>query len=358
MPTDLQTEPVATDPATLVRLYELMALIAATDRRAADEARSGAMKAAFYPVRGLEAVCAAVGVATTADDHLVSTYRNLGDAVAKGVPVERIVAEYFGRSTGTSKGQGGPMHLVDATHGLMATSGIVGGGLPIAVGLGLAAQLDAAAAGGVGSGGGGGTGGSAARGVGGRVVVATFGDGATSIGAFHESLNLAALWNLPVVFVCQNNQWGEHTPIGEYSPVASMARRADAYGMRAVTVDGFDPPATLAAVAAAVAAARAGDGPTLLECVTYRLTPHVATMDMSYMPADALEEARRREPVPAFHQWLVDQGLVTAEALDAADGAAESAVAEAFAAAAAAPPPPPDTMFDDVFADKAMVPVR
>lgn len=347
MPTDTQawsaaggqpvTDPqAAADAGTLSRLYGLMALIAATDRRAAEEARSGAMKAAFYPVRGLEAVCAALGATTTARDHLVSTYRNLGDAVAKGVPVERIVAEYFGRSTGTSKGQGGPMHLVDATHGLMATSGVVGGGLPIAVGLGLAAQLDAD----------------------GRVVVATFGDGATSIGAFHESLNLAALWRLPVVFVCQNNQWGEHTPLAEYSPVASMARRADAYGMRAVTVDGFDPPATLAAVAAAVAAARAGDGPTLLECVTYRLTPHVATMDMSYMPADALEDARRREPVPAFRRWLADQGLASAEALDAADAAAESAVAEAFAAAAAAPPPSPGTMFDDVFADRAMVPAR
>ncbi len=343
MPTDTQTAPSSpvTDAATLSRLYELMALIAATDRRAAEEARSGAMKAAFYPVHGLEAVCAAIGVATTPDDQLVSTYRNLGDAVAKGVPVERIVAEYFGRSTGTSKGQGGPMHLVDATHGLMATSGIVGGGLPIAVGLGLAAQLDGVGIAGEG-----------------RVVVATFGDGATSIGAFHESLNLAALWQLPVVFVCQNNQWGEHTPIGEYSPVASMARRAAAYDMRAVTVDGFDPPATLAAMQAAVAAARAGDGPTLLECVTYRLTPHVATMDMSYMPADALEAARRREPLPAFRQWLADQGLATTATLDAADAAAESAVTEAFAAAAAAPPPPPDTMFDDVFADKAMVPVR
>lgn len=318
------------------RLYELMATISATDRRASEEARSGALKAAFYPVRGLEAVCGAIGVCLTDRDYLVSTYRNLGDAIAMGVPLVDIIAEYYGRASGTSKGQGGPMHLVDSAHGLMATSGIVGGGIPIAAGLGLAAQLDGDD----------------------QVAVVTFGDGATSIGAFHEGLNLAALWGLPVVFVCQNNQWGEHTALAEYSPVASMARRGEAYAMRSVTVDGFDPVATLDAVERAVDQARSGSGPTLLECVTYRLTPHVATADMSYVPEAELEAGLERDPVPTFRRWLLDEGMVSSSALDQADQRANDVVDQAFRSAVEAEPPHPATLLDDVFADPSMVPGR
>jgi acetoin:2,6-dichlorophenolindophenol oxidoreductase subunit alpha len=334
---------VPTDPVTptpdaprLRRLYEIMATIAATDRRAAEEARSGALKAAFYPVRGLEAVCAAIGSCVDDRDYLVSTYRNLGDSIAKGVPVAAIIAEFYGRTTGTSKGQGGPMHLVDATHGLMATSGIVGGGLPIAAGLGLAALLDGD----------------------GQVVVVTFGDGATSIGAFHESLNLAALWRLPVVFVCQNNQWGEHTPIGEYSPIPAMVQRAAAFGMHAATVDGFDAVATLLAVDEAVQHARSGAGPVLLECVTYRLTGHVATADMGYMPTEELEAATLRDPVPNFRRWLLSEQTCTEGELDAIDQAAAGVVDAAFVAAGAGSPPDSGSLYDDVFADPRMVPGR
>jgi pyruvate dehydrogenase E1 component alpha subunit len=324
------------DAPRLRRLYEIMATIAATDRRAAEEARSGGLKAAFYPVRGLEAVCAAIGSCVDDRDYLVSTYRNLGDAIAKGVPVASIIAEFYGRTAGTSKGQGGPMHLVDAAHGLMATSGIVGGGLPIAAGLGLAAKLDGD----------------------GRVVVVTFGDGATSIGAFHESLNLAALWKLPVVFVCQNNQWGEHTPIGEYSPIPAMVQRAAAFGMHAATVDGFDAVATLRAVDEAVHHARTGAGPVLLECVTYRLTGHVATADMAYMPQEELEAATERDPVPNFRRWLLSEEICAEEELDAIDHQAGGVVDAAFVAAAGGSPPDPGSLYDDVFADPRMVPGR
>jgi TPP-dependent pyruvate/acetoin dehydrogenase alpha subunit len=327
---------LARDTDTLTSLYGLMATISAADRRAAEEARTGALKAAFYPVRGLEAVCGAVGTCVGDRDYLVSTYRNLGDAIAKGVPVAAIIAEFYGKVSGTSKGQGGPMHLVDASHGLMATSGIVGGGLPIAVGLGLAAQLDDD----------------------GQVVVVTFGDGATSIGAFHESLNLAALWKLPVVFVCQNNQWGEHTSIRDYSPVAAMVERAAAYGMHAATVDGFDTLATLHGVEDAVAYARSGAGPVFLECVTYRLTAHVATADMSYMPAGELEAATLREPVPSFRAWLRSEEICTGEELDAIDTKATEVVEAAFVAAAAGTVPDAGALYDDVFAEPWMVPGR
>jgi TPP-dependent pyruvate/acetoin dehydrogenase alpha subunit len=335
--------PVTTDPVTsthdaprLRRLYEIMATIAATDRRAAEEAQSGGLKAAFYPVRGLEAVCGAIGICVSDRDFLVSTYRNLGDAIAKGVPVGAIIAEFYGRAAGTSKGQGGPMHLVDATHGLMATSGIVGGGLPIAAGLGLAAQLDGD----------------------GHIVVVTFGDGATSIGAFHESLNLAALWKLPVVFVCQNNQWGEHTPIGQYSPISSMVQRAAAFGMHAASVDGFDAMATLQAVEDAVRYARSGDGPVFLECVTYRLTAHVATADMGYMPQDELDAATQRDPVPNFRRWLLSGEISTEEQLAAIDHQARDVVDAAFVEAGAGIPPDPNSLYDNVFAEPRMVPGR
>jgi TPP-dependent pyruvate/acetoin dehydrogenase alpha subunit len=332
VPTDLMTQ--RPDTATLKRLYEIMATISATDRRAAEEARAGGLKAAFYPVRGLEAVCGAIGVCVNNRDYLVSTYRNLGDAIAKGVPVPAIIAEFYGRVSGTSKGQGGPMHLVDSGHGLMATSGIVGGGLPIASGLGLAAKLDGE----------------------GQVVIATFGDGATSIGAFHESLNLAALWSLPVVFVCQNNQWGEHTSIREYSPIPTMVQRAAAFGMHSASVDGFDAVATLRAVDDAVAYARSGSGPVFLECVTYRLTGHVATADMAYMPQEELDAATERDPVPNFRRWLFTEEICSEEELDALDHEAAEVVDAAFFSATSGIAPDPEDLFDDVFAESWMVP--
>src|SRR3712207_4072717 len=180
-----------------------MKLITLVDGKIGDEARAGRLKAATYPVRGLEGVCAAMGVAVRRDDHLVSTYRNVGDTLAKGSDLERIIAEIYGRANGVSKGKGGAMHLHDTSAGFITSTGIVGSGVPIAVGLGLAAQLDG----------------------GDRAVVTTFGDGATSIGAFHEAMNMAGLWKLPVVFICQNNQWGEHTPLRSEEHTSELQSR-------------------------------------------------------------------------------------------------------------------------------------
>ncbi|MGH3629503.1 MAG: thiamine pyrophosphate-dependent enzyme, partial [Sciscionella sp.] len=162
----------------LIRMYRTMRLITVTGERAAAEVRAGRLKSAFYPVRGLEGACAALGVAMQPTDQLVSTYRNLGDSLAKGSSLRKIIAEIYGRVGGTSKGKGGAMHLHDQDVGFITSTGVVGSGLPIAVGLGLAAQLDGD----------------------GRAVVTTFGDGSTSIGAFHEAMNLAGLWKLPILF--------------------------------------------------------------------------------------------------------------------------------------------------------------
>lgn len=332
------TLPGPPTPAVLERMYEVMRTVTVADERARAEAKAGRMPAAFYPVRGLEGVCAALGAVLTADDHLVSTYRNLADTVAKGVPLRAIIAELHGRVAGTSKGKAGTMHMHHDPSGLMATTGIVGSGLPIAAGLALAAQLD-------------GAGPDGRR----RAVAVTFGDGATSIGAYHEAMNLAALWRLPLVLVCQNNGWAEHTPLSAYAPATDLAARAGAYNMTAVAVDGFDPIATWRVLGEAVGRARAGGGPTFVECRTYRLVGHTSSADYSYMPTAELEAALARDPAPAFRVWLVERGHASEARLDEIDKAVDAAVDDAFEFAQGAPRPEPAAIYDDVFADRSWV---
>ncbi len=317
----------------LERMYEVMRTVTVADERARAEVKAGRMPAAFYPVRGLEGVCAALGAVLRPEDHLVSTYRNLADTVAKGVPLRGIIAELHGRTAGTSKGKAGTMHMHHDPSGLMATTGIVGSGLPIAAGLALGAQLDG----------------------GGRAVAVTFGDGATAIGAYHEAMNLAALWRLPLVFVCQNNGWAEHTPLSAYAPATDLAGRAAAYNMAAVAVDGFDPIETWRVLGQATEQARAGGGPTFVECRTYRLIGHTSSADYSYMPKAELEAALARDPAPTFRAWLLDGGHATPGRLDEIDKAVDTTVDDAFEFAQAAPRPEPDDIYDDVFADRTWV---
>lgn len=317
----------------LLRLYRSMRLIQTVDLRINQEVRAGRIKGATYPVRGLEASCAAVGLFLRSDDQLVSTYRNFGDTLAKGSSLDGVVAEIYGRYTGVSKGKGGAMHLQDQAAGFITSTGIVGSGIPIAVGLGLAAQLDG----------------------GDRVVATTFGDGATSIGAFHESMNMAALWKLPVLFVCQNNQWGEHTPIAEYAANTDLAGRAASYGMASSRVDGFDPVATALKVREAVQRARAGDGPTFLEVMTYRLTGHSGLSDYGYVPKDELARAMERDPVPTFRRRLIEEGAAGDDEIDVIDAEVAAAVDAALGKAIEAPFPPASEQFTDVFADDKVV---
>ncbi len=316
------------DRPELARMYELMLVTKLADDTAREEAKAGRLQAAFYPVRGLEAVCAALGEVLRPDDQLVSTYRNLGDALAKGTPLPSIIAELYGRADGVSQGKGGAMHLHHTPTGFMTTTGIVGSGLPIAVGLGLGAQLDGSD----------------------RVVAVTFGDGATSIGATHEAMNLAVLWKLPILFLCQNNQWGEHTPIAEYAGSTDLKHRASAYGMAAHRVDGFDVFATLRCLRDAVDAIRAGDGPVFVEAMTYRLTGHTGTADFSYVPADDLATAMERDPAPVFRDWLVNYLHLLEHEVTEIEHRAAAVVAEAFAFAQASPLPSPAELYTDVFA--------
>ena len=322
----MTTPPV--DTKTLRELYTRMRRIRALEEAIISGLSSGRFASPYYPVKGLEAACGAIGTVLRSDDYLVSTYRCLGDVVAKDVPLREIMAEMFGKVTGTSKGKGGAMHMAAPHHGLMATTGIVGAGAPIASGLGLAAQMQRTD----------------------QVTAVTFGDGATSIGALHESLNLAALWGLPVIFVCNNNQWGEHTSIGDYTKNTRLISRAESVGMRGAQVDGFDAIAVLQAVSSAVATARDGGGPTFIESITYRLRPHSFGNEDSYVDRDLMTAALAREPVQGLRERLAAEGWLSADDLDAVDSSVAAEVADAMEFAAASEPTPMSEMLTDVFA--------
>jgi TPP-dependent pyruvate/acetoin dehydrogenase alpha subunit len=315
-------------------VFRTMATIRAAEDRITRGLRAGELRMTFYPVRGQEAIPAAVSAHLRRDDYMVTTYRGMHDCIAKGVPLDELMAEMCGKVTGTSKGKGGPMHLSDPRSGLMVTTGVVGGGLPIAAGLALASRL---------------------RGTD-QVTVVNFGDGATSIGATHEAANLAALWDLPVLFVCQHNQYGEHTRFADYTRTARLADRFRGYGMAAVTVDGNSVPDMFAAAGEAVARARRGEGPTFLECLTFRLGAHAFGTSTEYVDRDELARAEAAEPVGRFRQWLRDERGVGADVLEGIEKEVTAEVEVAVDAALAAEPPGPEELLLDVFSSGEALP--
>lgn len=328
------TAPEALDGETATTIYRTMATIRTTEDRIVKGLRSGELRMTYYPVRGQEAIPAAVSAHLRSDDTMVTTYRGMHDCIAKGVPLDEMLAEMCGRVTGTSKGKGGPMHLSDPRSGLMVTTGVVGGGLPIAAGLALASVLKGTD----------------------QVTVVNFGDGATSIGATHEASNLAALWELPVLFVCQHNQYGEHTRFEQFTRTRRLADRFREYGMAAVTVDGNSVPEVYEVAGEAVARARSGGGPTFLECLTYRLGAHAFGTATEYVDPGELARAEAAEPVGRYRRWLVDERMATGDALDAIDREVEAEVQRALAAALAAPPPGPEELLTDVFSPSTPLP--
>jgi len=316
------------DDDTMRSIFRTMVLIAACDDALRSAISAGTITMAYYSPRGQEAVAAGFGAALAPDDYLVTTYRGLHDHIAKGVPLRPLLAEMLGRAAGTGKGKGGPMHVVWPESGLMLTTGVVGSGLPIAAGLAWAAQRQGD----------------------GRVTVASFGDGASNIGAFHEACNLAAVWRLPVVFLCQNNGYGEHTAFAQQQRTAHVSERAAAYGMPGITVDGNDPLAVYAAVRDAVGRARAGEGPTLVEAVTYRLFGHVFGDRMSYLPAGELDAAWKAEPVARFRRHLVQRGLLSEEAADRMERECAEQVAGTLEEVVGLPEPGAEELLTDVVA--------
>jgi TPP-dependent pyruvate/acetoin dehydrogenase alpha subunit len=266
------------------------------------------MPGSMHQYNGEEAVAVGVCAHLGREDWITSTHRGHGHCIAKGADLNAVMAEMFAKSTGCCKGMGGSMHIADYGVGMLGANGIVAAGIPIAAGAGLSCQVQGK----------------------GRVSVAFFGDGATNEGAFHEAVNLAAVWKLPVLFVCENNLYGFSTHYRRTMAIERIADRAAAYGIPGVTVDGQDLGAVHAAAGEAVRRARAGNGPTLLECTTYRYMGHSRFEPSSYRSKDEVEQWKKRDPIALFRAVLrselgvAEQGLAGVEA--AVDAALEAAV--------------------------------
>lgn len=318
-----------TNPAEVQRrIYALMVLMKVADDRLSKGIATGEFMCVYWPSRGQEAIAAAMGVSLREDDQLVTTYRGLHDLIGKGVPIEEIYGEMMGRTVGASRGKGGTMHIANPDKGVMLSTGIVGAGPPVAVGLAMAAQrkgLD-------------------------RVTAVSFGDGATNTGSFHEAANMAALWDLPMVFVCQNNRYAEMTPTEDTMKLEHVADRAAGYGMPGVRVDGNDPLAVKSALDEALERARRGDGPTFIECVTFRFRGHYFGDRMPYISKDRLAAAVAADPVPRFRSHLTDAGICSEDELNRIDNDAVDAVEKALQTVMSADPPSAEELERDVYA--------
>ena len=315
------------DADTQIGLFRTATRIKHSDEKYLSLMQSGAIGGMYYSPRGQEFAAVSVAAHLRPDDYVVTIYRGLHDQIAKGVPLRDLWAEFIGKAAGTCGGKGGPMHVTSPEHGLMVTTGVVGSGMPIANGIGLSAMM---------------------RGTD-QVTVVNFGDGATNIGAFHESMNLASVWNLPVIFVCQNNQYAEYTPLTEGTSIERISDRAASYSMTGVTVDGNDPIATYQVAGDAIDRARNGKGPTLIEALTYRFNGHVIGDQQVYIPKAELEAAIAADPVLRFRKKLIDDGTATEEQLAAIEADATAEVNDAADFALNAPWPDPSTLTTDVY---------
>ena len=317
------------DAATLLDLYEQMAVIRRTEQTAHDLFLRGLVKGTTHLAAGQEAVAVGASAALRPDDYVFATYRGHHHAIARGATPEECLAELMSKATGVCRAKGGSMHLTKADHGMLGSYAIVGAHLPMAVGAAWSARLRGTE----------------------QVAVAFFGDGATNIGAFHEALNLAAVWRLPVLFVCENNLYMEYTPIASVTAVPNPAAdRAPANGLPGQVLDGNDVLVVREAVGAAAARARRGEGPTVIEARTYRHFGHSRTDPAKYRPADEVEDWLRRDPLLVTKEQLIGMGVDPAE-VDATDNRAAAVVAAASEAAQAAPDADPAQALTDVWAD-------
>jgi pyruvate dehydrogenase E1 component alpha subunit len=319
----------APDVETLLDIFKRASLIRQCGQRLASVIRAGRIVAPYYSARGQEIVAASMGVVLRRDDYLITIYRGIHDQLAKGVPLRELWAEYAGRATGSCKGKGGPMHITHPECGVVVTTGIVGSGIPIANGLGWASLVKKD----------------------GRVTVTSFGDGASNIGAFHEGLNLASLWKLPVVFLCQNNGYAEHTKYEYGTASASVAARASAYNMPGVRVNGNDAGEIWRALRTAVDRARSGEGPTLIEAMTFRFEGHVFGDPGEYIAKDEYTAALANDPLPALRKQLLSKGRTQTE-LAAIEAGIEEQINDAAEFALASPHPDVNELRLDVLAEE------
>jgi pyruvate dehydrogenase E1 component alpha subunit len=319
----------APDLDTRLRLYRLMVACRRFEVRAQELFFEGLVRGTTHLGVGQEAVAAGFGAAMRETDYTFATYRGHNHALVRGTPMGPLYAELFGRANGLMGGKGGSMHITSVANQMMGSYAIVGAHLPIALGAAWSAQVRAT----------------------GQVAVCFFGDGTTNIGAFHEALNMAAVWKAPVVFVCENNQYMEYTPIGAVTAVPRPAAdRASAYGLEPIVVDGNDAEAVYEVALRALARARAGEGPSLIEAVTYRHGGHSRADPGKYRPDDEVAAWKARDPIPALRARLADAGVDEAT-LDGIDAEVAAAVSAAEQEARAGAEPSPEVLGTQVWAD-------
>ncbi len=315
-------------PEVLLDMYHLMWRIRLFEEQAEFQSSQGKVLGALHTCIGQEA--AAVGVCThlNSEDYIASNHRGHGHSLSKGADMKRMMAELYGRITGVCKGKGGSMHIADFAVGMLGANGIVGGGFGLATGAGLAAQMRAE----------------------GQVAVCFFGDGAANRGPFHENINMGAVWRLPVVYVCENNQFAQWTAQEEVTLVTDISSMASAYGIPGLQVDGMDVLAVYEAAGEAIGRARQGEGPTLLECKTYRFHGHNMGDPQQYRTREDIAEwSDSRDPLASFEKYLTKQGILTADVSETIQKKAAEEIQEAVAFADESPYPGPEELYRDVY---------
>lgn len=313
---------------TLVELYRRMLEIRFFEDEVHRLFLLNLVRGSTHLYQGQEAVAVGACSALQPGDTMTCTYRGHGAVLAMGAPLDRSLAEILGKAEGLCAGKGGSMHLTDVSVGALGSFAVVGAHLPFTAGAAFAAQYLET----------------------GAVSLAFFGDGTVNIGAFHEALNLASIWKLPAIFVCENNLYGEYSPLRTTTPVERLADRASAYAMASAQVDGNDVLAVREVVGEACERARGGEGPSLIEALTYRQKGHSRTDAGLYRPEGELERWLERDPIPRYERALSENGVATDEELQQVRAGAEEAVREASERALGWPDPDPETRFTDVFA--------
>ena len=317
----------------LLKMYQDMARIRRFEETTEELHSKGLIPGAVHLSIGMEAVAVGACTALRADDYITSTHRSHGHAIAKGVELSRLMAELMGRRAGVCKGKGGSMHLADFSRGILGACAIVGGNLPIATGAALAAKLRGS----------------------GQVALCFFGDGAANTGTVHESMNLAAIWKLPVIYLLEHNGFSEFTPAERVQSVTNLAMRAQGYNMPGHTIDGNNVLEIYHTVSSAAERARGGQGPSFIEAKTYRLRGHSAGEDIwlggaTYRDPQEIEARKTQDPLPHFRRWLTEQGQASEAELAAIDHKVLEAVQQAVAFAQASALPKGEEALDDVYA--------
>ena len=315
------------NPTKLVDMYWKMLLIRHFENAVVKLFYERRIRGSTHVYLGQEAIAVGACAALEDKDLITSTHRGHGHCIAKGGEPKKMMAELLGKATGYCKGKGGSMHIADFSKGMLGANGVVGGSIPIAVGAALASQYAGT----------------------GQVVLCFFGDGALNQGSFHESANLAAIWKLPVVFICENNLYALSTRVDYAFAINDLAQRAIAYGFPGVSVDGNDVLAVYETVSEAVQRARSGEGPTLVVANTYRWEGHMVGDPMVYRSKEEVEEWKKKDPLARFEKFLLSQGIIDGEKVEELKEEAESIIQEAVEFALQSPEPPLETLYEDVY---------